>query len=312
MDYTTTALLASIRRRAALPAAVNAGTQDSDLLALANEELQNWLVPNVMQLREDYFLFRHLRTMTPGTSEYRIPARAVGQKLRELDVVQSDGCIRNLTRIEPDELEEWNSDSQGRPEGFYLRGSYVTLVPTPSEAESLRFTFFIRPGELVATTAVRAITNIDTGTGDITVASTIPGAFTTAARYDLVAGTSGFEHLAIDLTASAAASSTVTFAAADLPSGLAVGDYVCLAEQSPFPQVPADFHPLLAQRVGVKKLESLGLKEKLAAAKADLRDMLELLRVVYAPRVDGEAKIVSPGVGGLMGGTSWAWSREWD
>jgi hypothetical protein len=308
VDYTTTALLASIRRRAMLPSASATGTADADLLAIANEELQSWLVPLLLAAKSRHLIRRYTVSTTAGTAPYRIPSRSILSSVAEVEIVTASGAVRNLALHDLSEKADLSSQN-GTPTGFYLEGQNVYLTPTPATSETLRISYFIRPNELVATSAVATITVINTGTGALTTSATVPGTFSTSQRYDLVTAKSSFESLAIDLTASVASGTTVTFSAADLPSGLAVGDYICLAEQSPTPQVPADLHSLLSQRVAVKILEALGDFEGMSRAQKALDEMAEAARQTLAPRVDGEARVVAPGSNGLMGSGLYRW--EW-
>jgi hypothetical protein len=297
VNYTASALLASIRRRGALPTATAVGCADADLLSVANEELQSYLAPLILDLREEYFAFRSTLTTAAGTAEYRIPSRAIGAKLREVEILATGGEVRNLELISLDELEEWPQSGQGTPGAFYLRGNSVALVPTPSAAETLRLTYFLRPSEVTATAGNYA--TIATLSGSTITTSGAHG-FTTATVCDFVKAQSPFEILSIDATPAVASGSDLEFAS--VPSDLAVGDYVCKAELSPVPQLPADFQPLLAQRVAMKVLESLGLSGKHELAARRLVEMEEQLRRTFAPRVDGEPKICAPNSFGLMGG----------
>lgn len=302
MDYTSTALLASIRRRAALPTATAAGCADSDLLALINEELQSFVVPLIMDLREEYFVAQKSTTMTVGTAAYRIPSRAVGAKLRDVEIVNSAGSVSSLDRLSQDELWEYPTTS-GTPGGFYIQGNNVVVVPPPNAADSLRQTIYRRPNEVKLTTAVGTITAINTSTKVVTC-SDVPVAFTTSLLYDLVSGSSGFESYGIDLAVTArvtGASGTVTFTAT-LPLDLAIGDHVCIAEQSPVPQIPAEFHPLLSVRVAKKMAQNLGNANRVNILSEEERSMAERIRSTFAPRVDGEPKILVPNSHGLLGG----------
>jgi hypothetical protein len=307
VDYTTTALLASARRRAMLPSSSSTGTADADLLAIGNEELQAWLVPLLLASKSRHLIRRYTVSTTASTAAYRIPSRAILGTVAEVEIVTSSGAVRNLAQRDLSEKEDLPS-TNGTPDSFYVEGQYLYLVPTPATAETLRISYFIRPNELVATSAVATISTINTGTGALTTSATVPGAFSTSQRYDLVAAKSGFEHLAVDLTASVASGTTVTFSASDLPSGLAAGDYICIAEQAPMPQVAADLHPLLAQRIAVKVLEALGDFEGMARATRALDELAEAARQTLAPRVDGETRVVAPGSTGLMGSGLYRWS----
>lgn len=305
MDYTTTALLASIRRRGMLPTASATGTADADLLALANEELQSYVVPMLLSAREEYLLAEASTTMTVGLAAYRMPPRAVGAKLRDVVRVDSASRVYSLARISFDELSEWPSDT-GTPVAFYLKGAEVVLVPPPSSAETLRLSYYMRPGELVATTAVGVITAINTSTKVVTCTN-VPTAFTTSQTFDFVKASSPFDCLTIDLSASAVttgASGTVTLSAA-LPSNLAVGDYICLAQQSPFPQLPAELHPILSHRVVLKTCEALGDERAISTAQSQLSQVEGRALDLLVPRVDGEPKIVGSNQHGLLG-SSWS------
>jgi hypothetical protein len=59
----------------------------------------------------------------------------------------------------------------------------------------------------------------------------------------------------------------------DIPSFLAVGDHVALAEQCCIPQVPSDLHVYLAQKTAERILESQGDAQGLALAQQKSREM---------------------------------------
>jgi hypothetical protein len=298
MDYRAATLLESIRRRGALPSATAAGCADSDLLALTNEELQSWLVPLIMELREDYFIQRNTQTTVAGTAEYRIPPRAVAGKLREVDIVTSSGAVRNLARISLDELEEWPQGGTGTPAAFYVSGNNVVLVPTPSGAETLRLTYYLRPSQVVADSYM--ITDI---TGDDLTVSNGAGEFFSGGWLDIVAFRSPFDvkHVELDIAAANISGLDVILTVTDLPADIELFDYAANYETTPIPNAPAEFHPLLAQRVVCKVLEQMGQGNRLQMAQARLSEMVDQARRTYAPRVDGESKILSPNSHSLMG-----------
>jgi hypothetical protein len=65
---------------------------------------------------------------------------------------------------------------------------------------------------------------------------------------------------------------------------------VCLAGQSPVPQIPPELHPLLAQRVVCKALESLGDAAGFQAAQLKMAEIQQAALPLITPRVDGEPK----------------------
>lgn len=309
MDYTHVALLASVRRLAAMPTATATGSASADLLAHANEILQSEVVPFIQELREDYFFQQKSQTVAAGTAAYRIPSRASGGKLRDVQMKNAAGEYRSLTRIQYDDLEQYEAGTNGTPESFYMRGNYVVLVPTPSgTGETLEIPYLIRPNELVST-AYGTITAIDTGTRVITYSETGTFAPTTSSTVDLIAASSGFESLTIDVVPTAAdtTANTITVSAANLPADLAVGDYICTAQQSPVPQVPAEFHPLLYTKTARRMAETLGNQGRVAYLAAREGQLTDQIRRTFTPRIEGEVKVVGAGPYGLLGGGQWGW-----
>lgn len=301
MDFTTTALLASIRRRASIPTTASTGSADSDLLAYANEEMQLSLTSDLIRVREEFFLF-HSDTAISGTT-YRIPKRAIGKSLRNVALLNSSSFpIQRLTRIEQEKLP--GIQSIATTVGYTVENNSIVLVPSASVANGavyLRLSYFIRPNEL-SQTGSQAITAVDTATNRITVSST--SGFTTSTPCDLIRGTSGFEHLAIDSTPTVVGTPSNTITFSSLPGGLAIGDYVVLAEKSPFPQIPAEFHPILAARVALRYLKAIGDRDGANDVQKDLDRMEEKAGILIAPRIEGgPKKIYSTGFVG--GGNKW-------
>lgn len=285
MAWTTEDLIASAKRRAMIPSA-QVTFQTADFTAIANEELQSYLVPLITSQREDYFIAHYDVTITGGTIQYRLPTRAVGQALRMAHLVDVQGMLQPFPRIAREALS-------GAPVGgFYLDGNVLQIATDNADqvgqlGQVIRMTYFLRPNTLVASTAVGVITNINSGTKQVTVASA-PGTFTSSSLYDLVRGIPGFESLAIDQAATVAGN-VLTFANA-LPSDLLVGDVIALATQSNIPQVPPEAHPLLAQRVAVKCLEALGDAEQIQIAGGVLARMEKDFVKLIAPRVAGNVE----------------------
>lgn len=283
-------LLSSIRRRASIPSSSATGSADSDLLAYANEELQFELVAELLKLREEYFARDYDYTLDGSTTAYRIPPRAIGGKLRHVFLLDSAGAvIAKLSRTEPD-------DSGGTDEAsaFFVRNNHVVLAPSATTtATTLRLGYYIRPNDITATAADYEVVTGVTGNA-LTVAS--GHGYTTSSVLDIVKGTPGYEHALIATSPSATAATTITFGTGDGLTGLgvAVGDYICTQEKSPYPQIPPEFHPVLAQRVACRYLEAQKDTEGLASATKKLEKMEAAVGLLVAPRVEtSPQKIVS-------------------
>lgn len=284
MSYTTTDLIASIKRRASVPTNQNLFSND-DFLSLANEEMNINLIPQLLSIKEEYFVADYDVTVTSGTSSYSIPTRAIGLKLRDVQLI-SNGNVSSLPRLYEDDRA---STSEQRT-GFYLKGNNVVISPTPANSsDTLRLSHFRRPNELVTTAECAQISSIDINNNQVTV-STLPSTISTSTVIDFIRGSNGFECLGIDYTVSGVSGTTVTFTS--LPTSLAVGDWIALAQETPIPQIPVELHSVLAQMVAVKCLEAMG-DSKVEIAEQKLQLMKSAAFNLLSPRVDGENKKIT-------------------
>jgi hypothetical protein len=304
-DYTTTGLLASIRRRASLPNTATAGTADADLLAYANEELQLRLTAQIMSLREDYFLTHDDRAISGA--RYRIPTRAIGGKLAGVYLLDAAGnVLEKLERESHSRLEDWVSS--GSASAIHVEGNAVVLLPSAATtATTLRLSYYSRPGELVSAALAIPIASISGGAATVNINSGIG----TSGPLDIVKSSPGFECALTDAVAAldntdfgTLGQSTITFASLE---GVAKGDYIAPAGTSPVPQIPLEFHAILAQRAALKALQALGDKAGVDDAKRELAEMEEAIGVLASPRIDSSPqKIINRG--GALGG---GWRRRY-
>lgn len=286
MAWTSTELLASVKRRAGVPLS-QATFTSAEVLTLANEEMMGYMVPLVTSIREDFWVTHEDVALTEDTDTYRIPYRAVGGTLRELSIIDAAGFVRNIPRVDlSNEAEETF--------GFVVEGDRVRLLNDGAYSTwrlgvTLRFTIYLRPNQIVTTAEAGVVSSFSVGAKTITLTSA-PAGFTGNTTWDIVRARSPFEMLTYD-AAGALVTNTITFTH-DLPDDLAAGDYVCLREQTPVPQLPVELHPLLAQKVAVRILESMQMSEALDKAREELGKLEKDARDVIKPRVVGQATAV--------------------
>lgn len=253
--WTSSDLLTSVKRRAFSPSNQNT-LSDSDILDIATEELHSYIVPLINGVREGYFEYYEDFAVTSGTTSINIPDRAVGGRINYL--ISVNGTQETLLpRLEP--TDTYNNGQVGYydnwlmgPVGYYIRNHKIVFRGTLNDPY-VRVYYFARPGDLVETTAARQVTAV--GAGSLTLSSAL-GTLTTGTAFDIIRNVPGFVPIAFDQTATVAGS-TLTFTP---PSGVAVGDWVALANQSPIPQVPYELHPLLRERVVATVLQATGYK----------------------------------------------------
>lgn len=287
LNYTTSRLLSDIKRLGHFPTNQNT-FQDSDLLALYDYELQTYVVPMLMKVREEFFT-RHVDiTLDPANGRYPIPERAIGSRLGDVQLVIGN-YIEQLRLVQIGQLDS----EVGSPVGaraFTIQGNDIVLIPVPTSGV-LRVYYHTRPSQLVATSACGQILSINTGLNQVVVGS-VPSTFTLSSTLDLVSNTSGFDTEGEDLTLANLTGTTLTFNET-LPTNLQVGDWVCLAQQSPIAQIPVEVMPLLTQAVVVKVYEIQGYDSKVDQAAKKLQQMQTDLMALITPRVEQAPKTIN-------------------
>lgn len=294
-DYTTTRLIASIRRRAGAPSSTAQGTTDADLLLIASEELLGEVTSFIRGVNENHLLAAYAVDLEVGTAEYAIPQRAIGGSLKDAIFRRADGTYGNLHWMDVSELPE-KGQLTGEPRYFYFEDQRLFIHPAPTEAGwTLRLPYFRRCNRLVAPSACAVVNAIEDST--INTASTLPSTFGSGDKYDLVQSQPPFQSLAIDIVATSVGASSIVFADDTLPPRLAVGDYVCRAGEAPVPQIPEELHQFLAQAACVELLSGpFGDLDQLEPAKAKLNRLRdEVLPNLMKDRVSSEQqKLYNP------------------
>lgn len=295
--YTTTELLADIKRTGHVVSGQET-FQNSDLLRLADFELQTAILRMILGARENFYL-TYTDYPTVSTYLYAIPLRAIGGAVADIQIVNGN-VLYPTVRTEVNEQYATNAPAAG-PYSFYLKGNYIVL-PGVSGA-TVRIWYYTRPNALVAASAGCQITSI---ASNVLSFASIPTTITTATPCDLIKDQPGFDGLSLDVTPTAVGATTITFSASDVPTTLAVGDWVTLAGQTVVPQIPVEFTPLLVQRVVVKYYEIQGYLDKMKAAEAKLKEMSDNVLAIINPRVaEAPKRIVASA--DLIGGASLRW-----
>lgn len=302
---TSSKLIASVKRRAQIPTNQNTFSDD-DFLAFANEEMQQGLVPSVLQLHEDYFLWEEDVELVNGRSNYRIPYRASGNKLRNVFYKDTNNNLYELVRILEDDRSDYNGPYNTNQFYTYrVKNNEIILEPNTNGAVSgsLVFMYYIRPNDLVTEDRAGVITNINRTTGVVTFSS-LPKNFSLTQKFDFIQSTSPHVHLDIDITATGlnTVQKQLTFDPTDIPEDLELGDYVCEAQETIVPQVPTDLHVVLAHRVAARCLEALGDTQGLTNANVKLQEFEQKTQTLIDNRVEDSPKKVKNRHGILRNG----------
>jgi hypothetical protein len=286
---TTDDIIASAKRRASIPTNQSLFGID-DFIAFANEEMALGLVPMLMDMKQDYFVFQTTLPVILNQQAYELPDRAVGNKLRDLAYQDVNQNIYEMTRVLIDDIPFYNGPStQNRIYSYYLQNNQFILVPVLTGQPTGQFIlrYYMRPNQLVQSANVGIIKTINFATGDIGLDKAPPN-YSTAAVYDFIQVKSPHKTLLIDQvpTAYSALTQTITFDPAIIPPNLMPGDRICLAYQSDIPQIPSDLHVVLAHRVAARCLEALGDTEGLQAANLKLAEFENKSQTLTDSRVE--------------------------
>jgi hypothetical protein len=311
--FTSTQLLASIKRRCLIPASQSTFS-DQDFLDFATEEMNMGVVPTVIQLHEDYYLYETLIPLVNGQIKYQIPYRAIGNKTRDIALVDSNGGYSVMTRIGIGEIATWNFSNSIY--AYYIASNEICLVPSDTNTTFnggfLSVSYYLRPNSLVPDTEVASITSIDRITGIISVSS-LPDTFSTNTLLDFIQFKSPHKILSFDVAplSTDAIGSTITFDLSNIPSSLSVGDKISLATQTCIPQIPSDMHVMLAARVASRLLEAIGDTEGLQNANQKLAELENKTATLINNRVEDSPRRIVSAYGTLRSGLNRRGRGRW-
>jgi hypothetical protein len=287
MAFTTADLLASIDLRAFAP--VDATTfSNTDILALADEEIQTLLVPHLMSMREEYFVTYKDIPVVSGTNAYDIPVRAIGLGVRSVALLNTSGGLYPLPLLNITDLGTTNNNGV---QGFYLMGNSIILYPTPNNStDIIRVHYQRAPSKLVEASSAFLISSV-TGSPStqVTSSASAPSTFLGGLYYDVIRQDGGQEVITQDFLANSVSTNTMAFTSGAISSATRVGDYVALANESPLVQFPKEYRSVLAQAVCIRILQSMrlpGVPEEVER----LKQMLDGVKLLVGVRSIGQQK----------------------
>ena len=293
--YIVDNLLPTLRLLPLMPS-VQALFTDDNLLTIMTFEMTSKIIPLIDNQAEEYFITADDIPYNTSQTIYTIPSRALAGKLRSVTFVDP---VNNEVRIPRLRLEDIMSNVNAtglaiNPAlwGFYLRNNKVVLYLGSTNGGSssfkyLRLRYVRQPNALVLSSACGEVTAI---AGDVVTVDNIPSLFTLTDTYDLIQNVPQMFDSLLDggtITNIDTLTKAITFAAGTVPSTLALGDWVCLANQSPIPQIPyTPGFDLLLQLSAAKCLEIHGDTQGYNIAMSQASDMKNYFISVITPRVD--------------------------
>lgn len=266
-------LIVSVKRRASIPEAQET-FEDTDFLDFANEEQAIGLVPSILQYHEEYFVRNDDIPLVTGTVIYKIPYRAIGNKLRDLTFVDASGNESPMIKISKEDQFDFTL-FDFNPKRYRIEAGNIILLTsiTSPLTGSLRASYYLRPNNLVLLERAARVASIDTVTGVVTFDDNLPDHFDDNILYDMNRTKSDHKIISFDVEPVVVGANSITFDADDIPSDLEVGDYICQSGETVIPNILTDLHVILAHRVATRCLESLGDSQGLSNANTKLQEM---------------------------------------
>lgn len=308
-QYTTTQLIANIKRRCTVPTSQLTFTPE-DFCELANDALQDEIVPLLMSTREEYFVeFEDIPT--PDTRQFPMPKNTTANKVRTVSYMQQSSplVLINLPRIDLDVVAGYGFINYNTLAGFYLQDDNICLYPDTSVPTGtvIRVYFFRRTLNLATPGTFGRVTDIDTGAKTLTLDNT-PFTWVVGDKLNSVSSLPPrFKTTNAEMTIVNISNPTVEV---DTVEGVEIGDYVSYMGYSAIPQVFIEAHAYLAQLTAAKCLESLGDSEGMQVALNRAETMKTGLLTLTSQRVDGSVKKVMAASGGLrLGSGLGRWGR---
>ena len=268
----TLELVSYVRELGSLP---DGRFSDDELIRLADGEITD-VYMQIVQSRQDFMV----ETVEQSGTQFRIPPRAIGQKVRDITAKQGTNMI-NIPRVD---LSDLSMD----PVGYYYKGNNVIMNNVYLQLPGAMFevSYYARPGTLCNVSSSVVCSSVS-ATG-----SSWSGATLTGSRYDVIKGTSGFETMSASLSVTTGtqvgSAYPYTNTISTVIGGLEVGDYLSAINTSPVPQLPDEFHTVLATLTIARALDSIGDNEGFARATAQAKKQLDSCIALIGERDDGQ------------------------
>lgn len=274
----TQELLQRIRQSGFLPEeAADPEYTDDKLLDEATDRIRSHFGDAIQRSRSNYGLQTVVVTTT--SQEVRVPDRAVMSGLHSVELVGIN--VPPLGQIEPHQTH--NFQTSGIPTSFTIEGGSIFLYPAPSSSTQVKLRYFIRPSRLVAPQTKGVITAVSSTSVTVNV---VPDDMLTATpivtgSYIDIQRPHGWFDLVSVQQVCTISGLTITCN----PGSAQVGDLVRAANQTDLPQIPEDFHRLLADLTAVKVLVEKGMDAKASTLASVIKGDQERFASMLAPRV---------------------------
>lgn len=255
---------------------------DTVIVQLLNMAMGTYFEPIIETVRSGYWLHVLTRTLGTGNPYVRLHPRHCA--LEQVDIRLTGGDWAPLSGAIESEAQDWDPRAS-YPQAYSVRGTTVTLLPAPTTSNlELRAKVTVRPSQLVTEQTAGRVVAVDTTARTITVNS-IPvdrvtgSSMATTTVIDVIEPRGFYELSLFDAPATVTNSSTITVGAGPSLARIEIGDYVRVANQTDWPQLPESFHAVLGAAAAISictRRDMYDRSNELAAATSAAAQRLQM------------------------------------
>jgi hypothetical protein len=307
--FTSDALVEQVRDITSLPDAHWLTT--AKLLEIADSEVL--VTARVKMQRGEQFLTSQDVALSPSTLRYRLPRRALGRAVHSIALVGANGGVTPLTEIDAADASGVFGFGVTSSGDYYIEDDFIVFPVAPTSGSSLRVRYLRRLSRLVPLASAVLIRSAVSSTSfeiPPDVSTVIPA----SSYVDIVRGDSPFDVMYADRLLTEQSSGaidldpTTPVVPSDFVDLTAIAndrqDYVCLRDETVYPQLPSEMHPALVSAVAQRVLEALGDQPGTARAEATLRARMQAATDLMAPRNQDRSRAIVNRFSALRGGGS--------
>jgi len=287
---TSTQFIAAVEDRISLP--VNQTRfGEAAVMRFGDSVILTKILPMILRVRQSYLEAVASIAIT-GAKSYAVPYRATGRGVVSVTYWRGEDDEYKLIKIDGSQAHEFSALT-GEPTHWYFQGERLFVSPVPDNtASQLRVRHDRKPSMLTDVANCTPITAINTATGVLTCTAVPTAVILASVPCDLIMGRPGNAVNAMDISPTNVSATSITFAVANLPIELIVGDYVALAGYSPFLQIPEELCELAVLGACLRILPSIGDLELSRAMQDDYNKEERAMSVLYQPRAPGHPQYI--------------------
>lgn len=267
-----------------------------------------------IRARAGYGVQYQTLTCVVGQQLYPVPSRAIGGTFEKLDILPPGQTKwKQLDRADVTGSEEIDQGTTkpGMPLRYVVEDGFVRLLPSPSSALSIRFTFYIRPSQIVTSqcstlggdavdrgriTSIAAIASRQVTVNALPFDQllAVPAALSTGVQRVDVVRPSGTFALAAFSLAQTFSGLVFTFGGTESLARVQVGDYVRVEDQADWPMgLAEESHEMVAIRTAMEIARDIGVEEKTSLLGALVQADLERYRNMRRPQVKSQPQAIT-------------------